>query len=147
MSKPNRLLRLFLIAWSIYMLIESAIHFSTIRTNGLEAFWPYSSIIFLQLFIILWASFSLFMAGLLFILSTNPVKYYVIIKFLGLFSLFHAAILFLLSRVNYNLYLPIPNPLLWLPNYSFALQLEASLLLLFALIVLFNFKSSPYEKT
>jgi len=117
--------RSILLASAVYMMFESIYHFSGIRLSGTEKVWPESAIIFIRLFMWLWASASFFLALVLFFSYRYFEHAKPLLKLLLFPSFLHVGVLLWLSLTPYASILPLPNLYFWTPLYSWGLRGEA----------------------
>lgn len=128
-KKYHTLLKFLLRFGSVYMVFEAIYHFSGIRIFGAEAYWPESAVKFVQLFMMLWASASLFMAVILFYCQKYYDQAKPLILMLAFPMILHTLLVLWLSFTPYPSILPLPRLYVWSPFYQWILRAEGAAVL------------------
>ncbi len=108
----------------LFMVGETIYHFSGIRMMGTSQIWPIGAVEFAKFFMFLWASASLLISGLLYLLQKNLTKYADVIIWIGYFSLFHSSLLWWCATRNYEQIFPLSTLYFWNAYYSYQLVIE-----------------------
>lgn len=121
----------FLYFGVLFMIGESLIHFSGIRL-GSAGDWPQGALSFAYFFQCLWASVSLLIALILFLLAKNKQLWGIILLPIAAFAVFHGIVLFWWSLMPLPEIWEYPSLFVWNPWYPLQLKIEAVVLWIFA---------------
>lgn len=133
---------------AIYLVGDALVHLFDLRLTDVAGKWDQPAIIFSRFMSILYASFVLAVALVVFELQKDLAKYQQLIKLSAIWALFHGLLLLYLS-FQYNFpekFQNTPSIYLDLPFYNYYLLFEASLLFSFSLVVFWYFKTPPSKK-
>lgn len=135
----SKIVRGYLIFGSVYMFIESVIHFFNFRLADVKTIWPTSALTYAASMNTYYALLALFVSLLLFYLQTDLKKNKPLVKLMAIFALFHAAVLTLTSAtINFDaVYQHLPSLGFWMPSYNGYLFIEIFMLLTFVAVVYF----------
>lgn len=136
--KLSTVIRGFLLFGAVYMLIETAIHFSNIRISDAFSMWPSSALYFSGFLSEIYASFVLLTSLLLFEMQRSVEKYHTLIGLVGIWALMHGGYLLFKLIIGFvSHFQTIPSLLVWLPFYEIVVAGESILLIVFGLITLY----------
>lgn len=133
------ILRKVLLFGTIFMFGECVYHFSNVRLQGTELYWPVEAVVFSRFFMWLWASASLLLAFILWYCYKNLSQVPGLIIILGIFSFFHAGLLWSFSLLPLTtIWANTPAAFVWSPWYTTQLKVEATLLVAFGLWIVYG---------
>lgn len=132
--KIEKILRLMLILWGVYLLFEATLYFFNIRMQDVKNIWPEISLTYIVLIEKVLGSLMVLVALLTFELQRNLEKYKTILKLGAIWALFHGGLLIFLalSQNYYHTFLIYPSLFVWFPYYDFYVILEGVVLLIFS---------------
>ncbi len=133
----TKLVRVYMIFGSVYLGLESLIHFSNLRLLDIYSTWPKEVATFSSWMSIFYASLAAFLSILLLVLQSDLEKNRATIKLVSLYGIFHGSLLIFASfTVSFDqIYTLHPSLGFWLPSYNSFIFVEAVLLYVFAALV------------
>lgn len=137
----QKTLQWFLRFGVFFMLAEAVYHASGVRISGLETVWPADALLFAWFMMMLWALASLFIAAVLWVISTNIRAYSAFLVPIACVLLIHGFFLYYVSFLQVEHIFTTPALYVWNPWFSWQLRLEGFLLHVFSgLVMLHAFK-------
>lgn len=122
----------------VFMILEGIYHGSGIRMAGAERIWPESAVAFSRLFMMLWASISIFVATVLFFVQKYLEQVKPLLVLLCIPTLLHALLLCYLSLTPYTEILTLPNLYAWIPFYEVWIRGEAAILITYVAYIAYG---------
>jgi hypothetical protein len=140
----KRILRGYLIFGGGYFIFDALLHLSNIKLSSVESIWIFSALSYGQLINILYASFLLLTAGVIFVMQTNLNKYKTLMFVSAIWAIFHGTVLIWLvwSRDYQQIFSLTPSLLVWLPFYREYLTFNSLLLMIYSLLVFFYLRKT-----
>jgi len=139
-EKYLRLLSHLLKFGILYMIGETVVYISGMRTAGLEEYWPETAVLFVDFYMKLWAAACFFMTLLLFKIYKEPQKYPFILDLMAKLSVLLGVILIYASKTPFETLIPVGNATLWIPYYSKFLWIEAAMVFGAVTYIWYGFK-------
>lgn len=119
----------------VFMVLEGIYHGSGVRMAGAENIWPESAVAFSRLFVMLWASISIFVAVVLYYIQKYLEQVKPLLLLVTIPATVHAVLLAYLSLTPYTKILVLPNLYAWIPFYEVWIRGEAAILLTYVLYI------------
>ncbi len=137
MRKNDYLLKGYLIFGASYLLLDALLHLFDLRLINVLSVWPVSALEYSRLLDHIYASFVILAALICFEMQRNLAKYKTLIYLSAIWALLHGFLLIFTSlNSNFSEVFKDHNSLgVWLPFYNLYLMFEASLLILYSIVV------------
>lgn len=146
MRNLGKIIRVYLIVGSVYLVIDSLIHLFDLRLTDVASSWPQDALEYSSLVNHIYASFVLLTAALAFEMQRDLKKYRSLLSISGVWALVHGLILlYESSRIDLVRYFDTsPSLAFWLPFYNYYLWGESMILIGFFILTMM-YKRSKYE--
>lgn len=144
-AKLQQIIEKLLLFGAIYLAIDGLIHILNLRLESVHN-WPSSATTYATFLNMIYASFVFLAAAISFVMQKNLKKYESLVILSAVWAFLHGSLLIFLD-IKYNFvktFADYSSLYVWLPIYDYYLYFEASLFIIYSILV-FIWKKEEIE--
>lgn len=136
-TKLQPIIKKYLLFAAVYLSIDGLIHLLNLRLESVHS-WPSSATTYATFLNMIYASFVFLAAAISFVLQKDLKKYESIVIISAIWAFLHGSLLIVLNtKFNFvQIFAGYPSLYVWFPFYSYYLYFEASLFIIYSILVL-----------